>query len=192
MRVPPLPVVESLAVASEIWPGFDAVLSVEDASRDPEDHRAFAFPVGHALAVAGRLPAHLRLAFDDVDRPYDGYVAPTRGQIERALEFARRHGAGRLLVHCHAGQCRSAGLALGMIAERLGAGLEKAAVAHLLRIRPIAAPNLMVLDLVDGLLGRGGRLKAAWMAHEDADEKLLRLRFLRECHYTEASPGKTP
>jgi predicted protein tyrosine phosphatase len=190
---PRLPTVESLAVASEIWPDYDAVISIEDASREPDGHRAFAFPADHALAVAGRLPAHLRLVFDDIDEPHEGYVAPDPVQVAEALAFARLHHDRRLLVHCHAGQCRSAAIALGVIADRLAPGQEGEAVAHLLRIRPIAAPNLIVLHIVDAALGRNGALRAAWMAHEEANEKLLRLRFLRNAYYSGAGPaGTTP
>jgi predicted protein tyrosine phosphatase len=181
-------IVESLAVAEKIWPDFGAVISIEDASRPEEEHRAFAFPQHHALAKENRLPAHLRLVFDDVDEAYDGYVAPEEHQVRQALEFARVHCDRRLLVHCHAGQCRSAAVALGVIADRLGAGRESDAVRMLLEIRQIAAPNLIVLGLVDAILDRRGALRGAWMAHEEKDEQLLRLRFLRDAYYRSPSP----
>jgi predicted protein tyrosine phosphatase len=158
---------------------FDAVVSIEDATRDADDGRAFTFPEDHVLTREGRLPAHLRLIFDDVDEPFEGYVAPDASQVREAPAFARQHAARRLLVHCHSGQCRSAAVALGIIAERLGVGREDEAAATLLRIRAIAAPNLVVLDLIDAELGRNGALRRAWMAHESGNEKLERLRFLR-------------
>lgn len=181
-------VVESLAVAEKIWADFGAVISIEDATRAEAEHRAFAFPQAHQLAKEGRLPAHLRLVFDDIDQEYDGYVAPLESQVSQAIEFACLHRDRRLLVHCHAGQCRSAAIALGIISNRLGAGQEAEAVSTLLKIRPIAAPNLIVLDLADGILGRRGALRRAWMAHEETSELLLRLRFLRDSYYR-SSPG---
>ena len=39
---------------------------------------------------------------------------------------------------------------------------------ELLRIRPEAIPNLVILDMADALLGRGGALVAAWRKVEDA------------------------
>jgi predicted protein tyrosine phosphatase len=185
-----LPAVESLAGARSAWTDFDAVISIEDATREADDGRSFAFPADHPLARERRLPAHLRLVFDDIDEPAAGFAGPESGQIREALAFARLHRDRRLLIHCHSGQCRSAAVALGVIAERLGAGREADAVAVLLRMRPIAAPNLMALALVDAELGRGGALAAAWMAHESGEEKLLRLRFLRKAYYAgEAGPG---
>ncbi len=188
-----LPAVESLAGARGSWTDFDAVISIEDATREADDGRSFAFPADHALARQGRLPAHLRLAFDDVDEPTAGFAGPDAAQIRDALAFARRHAGRRLLVHCHSGQCRSTAVALGIVAEYLGPGRERDAVAVLLRIRPIAAPNLIALDLVDAELGRNGALKAAWMAHENGEEKLLRLRFLRKAYYAgETAPQRGP
>ena len=180
--------VASLQDAEMIWPDFEAIISIEDASRPEEEHRAFAFPASHALAIEGRLPEHLRLVFDDIDAAYQGYVPPEEHHVREAIEFARRHAGRKLLIHCHAGQCRSAAVALGVIADRMGPGLETEAVRKLLEIRPIAAPNLIALALVDDVLGRGGRLRAAWMAHEESDEELLRLRFLRDTYYKMPAP----
>lgn len=71
--------------------------------------------------------------------------------------------------------CRSAALALGIIAERFGKGHEDESVAKLLEVRPIAAPNLIVLDLLDQALARGGALESAWMKYEQDQKTLLRL-----------------
>lgn len=78
---------------------------------------------------------------------------------------------------------------LGIIAERLGATRERDAVLALLQMRPIAAPNLLVLGHIDRELGRDGALERAWMDHENTDEKLLRLRFLRKAYYSSDPTG---
>lgn len=187
-----LPTVESLAGARNVWSNFEAVISIEDAACDPGDDRSFQFPCASELAQSGSLPAHLRLVFDDIDEPFEGYVAPDAVQIRKALDFGWEHRSRRLLVHCHSGQCRSTAIALGIIAGRLGPGRDAEAVDLLLKIRPIAAPNLIALGIVDAELQRNGALQSAWMSHENGDEKLLRLRFLRQAYYSEADRKRTP
>ena len=171
-----LPAVHSLAEARQVWADFTAIISIEDVG--VEEDRSFRLPSDVSR------PPHLRLAFDDIDEPVEGYVGATAEQVTEALEFARKHHDKRLLVHCHSGQCRSAALALGIIAERFGMGHEDEAVAKLLEIRPIAAPNLIVLALLDQVLARGGALESAWLRHEQNQENLLRLRFLRKAYYS--------
>jgi predicted protein tyrosine phosphatase len=180
-----LPAVLSLAETRASWTNFDAIISIEDVG--VEEARSFRFPT----QFTSNLPAHLRLVFDDVDEAFEGYVAPTAEQIRQALAFARKHRDKRLLVHCHSGQCRSTAIALGAIAEHFGPGKETKSVATILSIRPIAAPNLMVLEHVDRELGRNGALHRAWMDHETGDDKLLRLRFLRKAYYS-GPPEATP
>ncbi|MGY3581921.1 putative protein tyrosine phosphatase [Bradyrhizobium sp. USDA 4341] len=177
MSVTNLPTVLGLAEARASWTNFDAIISIEDVGA--EEGRSFRFPDQLQRAR----PAHLRLVFDDIDEAAEGYVGPNTEQVRQALAFAREHHDQRLLVHCHSGQCRSTAIALGAIAERFGPGREADAIATILRIRPIAAPNLLVLEHVDRELGRNGALQGAWMNHENADSKLLRLRFLRKSYY---------
>jgi predicted protein tyrosine phosphatase len=172
-----LPTVLSLAEARAAWTDFDAIISIEDVGA--EEGRSFRFPEQFARAC----PSHLRLVFDDIDEACEGYIGPTADQIQQALVFAREHRDQRLLVHCHSGQCRSTAIALGVVAERLGPGREAESVATILRIRPIAAPNLLALEYVDRELGRNGALERNWMEYESGDHKLLRLRFLRKSYY---------
>ncbi|MEQ8963369.1 MAG: PBS lyase, partial [Coleofasciculus sp. C2-GNP5-27] len=75
---------------------------------------------------------------------------------------------GDLLVHCQSGVSRSAAVALIVVAELLGVGREKDALAYVLAARPQALPNLWIVQLADDILNRGGRLVEAVQQHHDA------------------------
>lgn len=146
--------------------GFDAVISIEDVETS---------------ARLRRLPGRpqLVLAFDDLDHDDGETVVASAAQLRAALAFARIHRGGGLLVHCQAGLCRSPAVALAVLADRLGPGAEDDAVRRLFAIRPGCGPNLVALAAADEALGRGGRLRDAWMAAEKGDEALARMRFLK-------------
>lgn len=63
----------------------------------------------------------LHLRFHDADASCDGMELFTPDQARQALEFVRKHAdtCDELVVHCQAGQSRSAGMAL-YLAEVLG------------------------------------------------------------------------
>lgn len=143
--------------AASAWEFFDAVLSVEDSAEE----NGFRIPPD-----CGK--RQLVLKFDDVVSDNHGRRAPEIEQVAGALSFARKFHGGKLLVHCEMGVSRSAGLALAILAERHGRGCEKEAVAHLLRIRPVASCNPRIVAIADELLGRNGKLLRAW---ESADDK---------------------
>ena len=116
-------------------------------------------------------PALLILKFVDLDAPapppHDTrreLQLATVSDVKAALEFDCPED--RLLVHCQAGISRSSGIALAILAARMGAGNEHSAVQELFRIRPEAVPNLHVVELADQHLARGGRLVEAVMACE--------------------------
>ena len=144
---------------------FDAVLTIED----PRRRQPLRF---HRTPH----PEHLVLRFEDVDFERADLAMPQPEHMRAALEFGREHAAGDLLVHCSAGVARSTAIALMLLADRLGPGMEEDAVATLLDIRPVAAPNLVMLAMADRILERDGALVAAWMTHEDADPELAQHR----------------
>lgn len=160
--------VTSLGEARTSYGRYDGVVTIEDADFQ-----------GGLRIPAGVGVEQLVLRFDDLDFEHPRAVAVREDQLGAALEFARRFQSGKLLLHCHAGQCRSPGIALAVIAERMGIGREREAVAALLRIRASAAVNLLVLDRADRLLQRDGALKAAWMEHESGSDLIGRVRFLK-------------
>lgn len=172
---PPLPApadirVASLSQARKCKRQFDAVITVEDPECRPGIQLRF-----HRQPA----PAHLVLAFEDVDDDQLGIRVATREQVAAALSFSREQSSGTLLVHCFHGVGRSAAIALAIIADRLGPGLESEAVTHLLALRPEATPNLVVVNLADELLARQGDLTAALALWESAAPDLKAKREAR-------------
>lgn len=143
--------VASLGQAKKHKRRFDAVITVEDpACRTTAQLRFFTQP----------RPAHLVLQFEDVDDDGLGIRVATLDQVAEAIEFAEARKRESLLVHCFHGVGRSAGIALAILASRCGAGQEEQALGDLLKIRPEATPNLVVVKLADQILDRRGALQA--------------------------------
>lgn len=149
---------------------FNAVITLEDPACRPGIRLRF-----HRKPA----PAHLVLAFEDVDDETLGVRVATRDQVGEALAFARAHAADALLVHCFHGVGRSAAVALAILADRAGPGGEQAALDRLLAIRPEATPNLVVVKLADKILGRDGSLAATLAAWESATPGLAKKRAAR-------------
>lgn len=150
----PLPVeggvaVGSLAQAKRHKRRFDGVITIEAPKCSPNMRLRFARDPGQS---------HLILQFEDVDIDSLGIRAATAEQVREAIEFVREFVGGSPLVHCFHGVGRSAGIALGILADRLGAGKEATALDQLLAVRPEVTPNLVVVKLADQLLGRSGDL----------------------------------
>lgn len=159
--------VKSLKAARDGWVGFDGVITIEDAN----------FTDG--LRIRSEKTRQAVFQFDDTDRIGGHAFAPQIDQIRNIIEIGRLHRGKRLLVHCFQGQSRSAGAALAIIADRLGAGKEKEAVDQLLEICPLAVCNRVVLQHADSLLARGGAIMSAWQTYEDANDKAAGVRLLR-------------
>lgn len=114
---------------------------------------------------------HLRVFFDDVESEAEakehGTVSPTLAEVGKALAFGReclkvcRTQMVHLLIHCTQGASRSPALAYVIAAMALGPGQEKAALKHIIRVRPYASPNRFVVRLADQCLQRNGALEAA-------------------------------
>lgn len=168
-------VVASLSQARKHKRRFDAVITLEDPACPPANRLRF---------TRRPAPAHLVLAFEDVDDDTLGVRVATCDQVADALGFARTHVSGSLLIHCFHGVGRSAAIALAVIADRLGPAAELASLERLLAIRPEATPNLVVVKHADQILGRDGALiatVAAWEANEPglSEKREARLRLLR-------------
>lgn len=105
------------------------------------------------------------LAFWDSELPCD--QGPDRAQIETGIQFVMDHiQKGTVIIHCHAGKARSTALALGVLALTHPEETENQLIERLLVIRNIAAPNILVVQHVDDILGRGGKLVEAVLNHE--------------------------
>lgn len=100
---------------------------------------------------------------------------PNAGLVAEGMLYAARHAkTGGVLIHCAAGISRSTGIALGALALLHPEKKESELVADLLRIRPIASPNILVVEHADAIAGRNGRLVEAVLSHpgiENAREK---------------------
>ena len=104
------------------------------------------------------------LTFWDSETPIA--KGPDTEQVEQGIAFIVENILkGDVIVHCHAGKARSTALALGALAQLYPHRDEKALVEDLLRIRPEAAPNILVVEMADKLAGRGGKLTAAVKNH---------------------------
>ncbi len=104
------------------------------------------------------------LCFWDAETPVAN--GPDIAQVKAGLDFALEHIVrGPVLIHCHAGKARSAALALGVLSHIHPDWDENKLIDTLLAIRPIAAPNIIVVDMVDQLTGRNGKLLDAVKNH---------------------------
>jgi predicted protein tyrosine phosphatase len=119
--------------------------------------------IGYVERPDGVAPEnHLWLRFDDICAPHDGYIMPDEEHVADLLQFVR--GWDRqapLVIHCFAGVSRSTASAYVSVCA-LNPHRDEASIAQALRLAsPTATPNIRVVSLADGLLGRGGRMVAA-------------------------------
>ena len=135
--------------------------------------RAWGWPTAIVAAVDdGREPVaqssipevkRLVLEFvDTTDAESERSMSPV--QTEQLVAFARDLGpaAERLIVHCSAGKGRSPALGYGLL---VALGWEPTtAIAEVLRVRPVAQPNALVMWRLDEALAAQGAL---WRAYED-------------------------
>jgi predicted protein tyrosine phosphatase len=111
----------------------------------------------------------LELCFDDILEPLEGQVVPQRAHVDEILRFAGDLMGDpppetHLLVHCHMGVSRSSA-ALPLILARVRPDLAAAQILDkVLRVRRRAWPNLWLIELGDGALGRNGELIRALSA----------------------------
>lgn len=134
-------------MSTRTGPAIKHVISIGDPGEPP--------PAGYAQRAS-----RLRLVFYDVDDDTDFEFGPERHHVQAIISFARRiaDAEGQLLIQCSAGVSRSPAAALAVYATWLGPGREKQAVEAMFRAAPDAIPNRRIIELADGLLGRGGAL----------------------------------
>jgi len=168
-------IVGSLSQARKHKRRFDAVITLEDPACRPANRLRF---------TRRPSPAHLVLAFEDVDDDTLGVRVATHEQVAETIAFGRAHNAGSLLVHCFHGVGRSAAVALAIMADRLGPGAERKALEQLLAVRPQSTPNIVVVKLADDILARNGQLiatVAAWEAETPGlkEKRAMRLQMVK-------------
>lgn len=106
---------------------------------------------------------HLFLGMNDIVIPMDGYVAPAEAHVASLLGFVdgwwRGHAASSpLVIHCWAGISRSTAAAF-ITACAVDPDRDEVALAgELRRLSPSATPNIRLVTIADGMLGRRGRM----------------------------------
>jgi predicted protein tyrosine phosphatase len=105
---------------------------------------------------------HMKIAFDDIIEPMDGFVAPNGEHVEQVLSFVRSWDRGApLVIHCYAGVSRSTASAFAA-ACALNPHRDEMTIARQIRAAsPIANPNRLIVSLADKALGRDGRMLRA-------------------------------
>ena len=119
--------------------------------------------VDQVLRPASVLPAnHMKIPFDDITEPMDGFVAPSAEHVERVLSFVRGWDrSAPLVIHCYAGVSRSTASAFAA-ACALNPHRDEMVIARQIRsASPIANPNRLLVSLADKALGRDGRMLRA-------------------------------
>jgi len=114
---------------------------------------------------------HKHVFFQDVVSSKEaaalGAKAPTVADIREVLRYGReclvasRVEPIHLLIHCTHGASRSPAAAYAILCLWLGKGREVQAKDFLLKIRPGAVPNLLVVAYADKLIRRGGKMVEA-------------------------------
>jgi predicted protein tyrosine phosphatase len=123
-------------------------------------------------AAFGQFPAHakLEMRFHDIIKERPGELLPTAADVDLLLAFGRDllaqpKDAQHLLVHCHMGISRSTAAMLLTLAQARPDLEAETILAEVVRIRPKAWPNLLIVKHGDALLNRGGGLVRAVRQH---------------------------
>jgi predicted protein tyrosine phosphatase/predicted negative regulator of RcsB-dependent stress response len=134
---------------------FTIVISIEGPADGPQ---------GRAPRLASAIGAEwldrqVILPCNDVET---GAGVPPPELVQSALAYFEKwrptEGVMRVLIHCRSGKSRSTAIGLVLLRRHHGTGTEKECLVELLRVRPVAAPNLAIVQHGDTLLGCGGAL----------------------------------
>src|SRR5690606_20241971 len=109
------------------------------------------FPQPEAFGAYGA-HARLDLRFHDIIDEQPGMIAPGADHVERLLAFGRElpretAAGAHLLVHCHAGVSRSTAAMTLLLAQARPECSAAEVLLEVARIRPIAWPNLRIVEL---------------------------------------------
>jgi predicted protein tyrosine phosphatase len=157
---------------------FTIVVSIEGPADGPQGRA----PRLASVIGAEWLDRQVILACNDVET---GAGIPPPELVQSALTYFDKwrptSGIMRVLIHCRSGKSRSTALGLILLRHHHGTGSEKECLAELLRVRPVAAPNLAIVKHGDALLGCVGAL----IAVVENDPEVTRRR-------AEAGVGRAP
>jgi predicted protein tyrosine phosphatase len=100
------------------------------------------------------------------EMPGSRCIAPTRAIVKKALDFGRNLTAhDSLLVHCGYGVSRSTAMAFAILCQDNPQTPEIEVLNQVVKIRPVASPNALIVKHADALLNRQGRMNEALQAH---------------------------
>lgn len=128
----------------------------------------------------------LDLRFHDIIEEQGEELAPQEAHVRDLLAFGRRLDedpkASHLVVHCHMGVSRSTASMILLLAQARPERTAEEIAQEVVRIRPIAWPNLRIITMGDRLLGRKGELIAAarGIYRRRAAESPEAMRFIRD------------
>ena len=105
---------------------------------------------------------HLILSMNDITAAQPDMTLPGEDHVRSLLDFARSGDReAPLVIHCFAGISRSTAAAYSVAAALAPQRDEAELAATLRRLSPSATPNIRLVSIADGLLGRQGRMIAA-------------------------------
>jgi predicted protein tyrosine phosphatase len=124
-------------------------------------------------------PQHHRVGINDITIPSDGLIHPTDQHVRELLSFVRAWPRqAPMMVHCWAGISRSTAAAF-ITQCALDPDADPAALAWSLRAAsPTATPNWLLVEIADGLLGRGGAMTSAILAIGSGEMAMEGVPFL--------------
>jgi len=110
--------------------------------------------------------SRLELKFHDIIEELPGFRAPQADDVAKMLEFGQGimrdpENLRHLLVHCHMGISRSTAAMALLLAQAMPETPASEVMAHILRIRNKAWPNLRILMFGEDQLGRKGEFSSA-------------------------------
>jgi predicted protein tyrosine phosphatase len=105
---------------------------------------------------------HLFIGVSDIVEPMQGHIIPAEEHVVRLMDFVRGWDrASPLVIHCWAGISRSTAAAF-ISTCMLNPLRDEHEIAQTLRkLSPSATPNSRLVEMADGIMGRGGRMISA-------------------------------
>lgn len=108
---------------------------------------------------------HLKLSFNDIAVPTNGFVSAQSSDIEKLINFLEQwNQQAPILFHCWAGVSRSTAGAYIAANFVKGSGAEQEIAQNLRQAAPFASPNSLVISLADNYLKRNGKMISAIQA----------------------------
>jgi predicted protein tyrosine phosphatase len=142
------------------------------------------------LPEAIRHDDHLFLAMNDIVEVVPGMTAPGEAHVSTLFDWvAEWDRAAPLVIHCYAGISRSTAAAYSTVCALNPDRDEEELAQTLRRVAPSATPNRRIVQIADGLLGRGGRMVKAIDAIGRGADAFEGTPFRLDLHAEDATRG---